>query len=230
MENPLRAGHFLPPRHFSLLLAFVRGASSIFMIKVGLTGGMGCGKTAAANLFVEAGYRSIDADAIVHDLLAHDRKVREAVADRFGPETLDAEGRVDRRKLGAIVFADSEALEWLEQLLHPLAGERWRGEIARGGEGRWVVQIPLLFEKRLEQFFDFTVCVGTSADTQRQRLLQRGLTDHEISRRLARQLPLEEKTARADFFLLNDGSLEFLREQVQWLCRRLNHVRPARAS
>jgi dephospho-CoA kinase len=200
------------------------------MIKIGLTGGMGCGKTTAARLFAEEGFRSLDADEIVHDLLANDAKVRQAIDDRFGSDVLDPEGRVDRRKLGTRVFADSEALAWLEQLLHPLVGRCWRETIARGDAASWVVQIPLLFEKRLEQFFDFTVCVGTSAETQRRRLLQRGLSDQEVARRIARQLPLEEKTAKADFFLLNDGSPEFLREQVQWLCRKLDPVRSDRPS
>ncbi len=188
---------------------------------IGLTGGMGCGKTTAARFFEEGGFRSIDADAIVHDLLANDRKVRDAIKDRFGSGVLDENGTVDRRRLGALVFTDSAALRWLEELLHPLVGLRWREEIARCGDDSWVVQIPLLFEKKLEQSFDFTVCVGTSATTQCRRLLKKGLSEKEIARRISRQLPLDEKTARADFFLLNDGSLPFLREQVQCLIGQL---------
>src|SRR5690606_17064865 len=109
---------------------------------------------------------------------------------------------------------DWSALDWLERLLHPLVGKRWREEMAADPESDWVVQIPLLFEKKLEKSFQFTVCVGASGETQRQRLLQRGISEEEISRRLSRQLPIEEKIARSDFFLSNDGSLEFLRLQV----------------
>ncbi len=191
------------------------------MLLLGLTGGMGCGKSTAARFFSENGFRTLDADEIVHDLLANDAEVKRAIADRFGAEMLNAEGGIDRRRLGAVVFADPAALEWLEQLLHPQVGKVWREAVAAEPESDWAVQIPLLFEKKLEKFFQFTVCVGASGKTQRQRLLQRGLSEEEISRRLSRQLPIEEKTARSDFFLSNDGSLEFLRLQVAHLCERL---------
>lgn len=188
---------------------------------IGLTGGIGCGKTTAARFFTEEGFRSIDADALVHDLLANDAGVREVIVARFGPAVLGKDGAVDRRRLGERVFRDDDALRWLEELLHPLVGRRWREQVLKGGDQSWVVQVPLLFEKKLEQSFDFTVCVGTSAENQRRRLLAKGLSEEDMARRISRQLPLEEKTARADFFLLNDGSLEFLREQVQRLLRQL---------
>ena len=184
---------------------------------LGLTGGMGCGKTTAARFFEEQGFGSIDSDALVHELLAADREVIEAVSEHFGDEVLLANGEIDRKRLGSLVFDDSEELEWLENLLHPLVGERWRAEVAAGPERSWVIQIPLLFEKKLEQSFNFTVCVGTSTERQRRRLLRKGFSDMDIARRIARQLPLNEKMARADFFLLNDGSLNFLREQVKRL-------------
>lgn len=191
------------------------------MIIIGLTGGMGCGKTTAAARFLEEGYHVLDTDAVVHQLLAGDTEVKEAVKKRFGASILDPSGAIDRRALGARVFAEERELEWLEKLLHPRVREIWRGEVSRQKDKPWVIQIPLLFEKKLEQFVDLTVCVGASAETQRRRLLRRGFSDEEIVRRISRQLPIEEKTARADVFLLNDGSLEFLREQVDYLCGRL---------
>lgn len=192
---------------------------------LGLTGGMGCGKSTAARFFSQTGFRSIDVDTIVHDLLAHNTEVQEAIAERFGPAIGGGDGAVDRRALGARVFSDPEALQWLEQLLHPRVGRLWREEVARDRESDWVVQIPLLFEKKLEESFNFTVCVGASSLVQHRRLQQRGLSDEEITRRLSRQLPLEDKTARSDFFLSNDGSLSFLRSQVVHLSHQL-HRRP----
>lgn len=188
---------------------------------IGLTGGMGCGKSTASRFFEAEGLGSIDADALVHELLATDEEVREAVAERFGTQVLTGEGRIDRRRLGERVFAHPKELEWLEQLLHPRVGRRWREETQRQVEVDWIVQIPLLFEKKLEESFDFTVCVGAGGEIQRSRLEQRGLSDREITRRLTRQFPLEEKIQRADFFLLNDGSLDFLQMQVAYLCRFL---------
>lgn len=191
------------------------------MITVALTGGMGCGKSTAARFFVEEGFRSLDADGIVHELLARDADVREAVVGRFGPEILDASGAIDRRRLGRRAFADPRALRELEAILHPKVRMTWMTAIETHSDSDWIVQIPLLFEKKLEQFFDFTVCVGTSGAIQRRRLLERGLPDHEVRQRISRQLPIEEKTEKADFFLLNDGSLHFLKKQVRCLCGRL---------
>lgn len=191
---------------------------------VGLTGGMGCGKSTVARMFSENGFRIIDADTLVHDLLANDPDVVRSVGQRFGSEVLGSDGHIDRRLLGARVFGDDEALRWLEQLIHPRVGRRWREEVAGEPQSDWVVQIPLLFEKKLEESFHFTVCVGASATVQQQRLLKRGLSEEEISRRVARQWPIEEKTAKADFFLSNDGSLDFLREQVVHLCRQLRSL------
>ncbi|HLS27409.1 MAG TPA: dephospho-CoA kinase [Opitutales bacterium] len=191
---------------------------------LGLTGGMGCGKTTAARFFEEFGFGTIDSDAIVHDLQAHDREVIDAIAERFGTEVLDERGGIHRKHLGARVFKDEKELQWLENLLHPLVAATWRGKVARETDRPWVVQIPLLFEKKLEQSFNFTVCVGTSAENQRRRLLKKGFSDADIARRISRQMPLHEKTARADFFLLNDGSLQFLREQVEHLLRELNYI------
>jgi dephospho-CoA kinase len=216
------------PADPGLMLQKLTSRSFYFSMLLGLTGGMGCGKSTAAHFFSENGFRTVDADGIVHELLERDPEVKQAISDRFGPEAMDADGRVNRRILGQIVFADGGALAWLEGIIHPRVGERWRAEVAHEADSDWVIQIPLLFEKKLEDSFDFTVCVGASGETQQQRLLQRGLTQDEIARRLARQLSIEEKTARSDFFILNDGSLDFLRLQVAHLCHQLR--RPSSGS
>ncbi len=188
---------------------------------IGLTGGMGCGKSTAAGFFAEAGFLTEDTDRIVHELLAEDSGVIESVRGRFGDAVIRNEGGVDRGALGKAVFADRAGLEWLERLLHPRVAEYWRRSVESSPNRDWVVQIPLLFEKSLEKSVDFSVCVGADEETRHKRLLQRGLTGPEIAKRLSNQLPLTEKMNRAGYFLLNNGSLDFLRSQVRCLANRL---------
>lgn len=191
---------------------------------VGLTGGMGCGKSTAAALFAELGFRRLDADRTVHEVLLPSAEVAQAIQDRFGPGVLNAAGGVDRAKLGAVVFGDAAALAWLEDLLHPRLRAHWGGIYATAQNEKFMVEVPLLFEKRLENRFDFTVCVTTSSDLQLRRLEQRGVSPEIARQRLAKQLPLARKCELADFVLLNDGTLEFLREQVSELARRLSLI------
>lgn len=189
---------------------------------VGLTGGMGCGKSTVAALFAELGFRRLDADQVVRDVLLPQPEVIAAVRERFGAGVLDATGQIDRAKLGDVVFADDAALAWLEHLLHPRLQARWEEIYATARGEKFMVEVPLLFEKHLENRFDFTVCVTTSSELQLGRLEQRGVPPGIARQRLAKQLPLARKCELADFVLLNDGTLEFLREQVSELARRLS--------
>ncbi len=188
---------------------------------VGLTGGMGCGKSTVAALFAERGFRRLDADQVVREELLIDPDVVTAVRAQFGDTVLDREGRIDRAKLGEVVFSDDAALAWLEQLLHPRLQSRWEKVYAAARGQKFIVEVPLLFEKQLQNRFDFTVCVTTSSDLQLRRLEQRGVPPGIARQRLAKQLPLARKCELADFVILNDGTLEFLREQVSELARRL---------
>lgn len=191
---------------------------------VGLTGGMGCGKSTAAALFAELGFRRLDADRTVHEVLLPSAEVVTALRERFGDEIVRADGAVDRAKLGAVVFGDAEALAWLENLLHPRLRAHWDGIYAAAQDEKFIVEVPLLFEKQLQNRFDFTVCVTTSSDLQLRRLEQRGVSPEIARQRLAKQLPLARKCELADFVLLNDGTLSFLREQVSELARCLSLI------
>lgn len=191
---------------------------------VGLTGGMGCGKSTAAALFAELGFRRLDADRTVHEVLLPSAEVTQAIREKFGDGVLSATGAVDRAKLGARVFADPAALAWLEELLHPRLRAHWDAIYATAQSERFIVEVPLLFEKQLQNRFDFTVCVTTSSDLQLRRLEQRGVSPEIARQRLAKQLPLARKCELADFVLLNDGTLEFLREQVSELAGRLSLI------
>lgn len=195
---------------------------------VGLTGGMGCGKSTAAALFADRGFRRLDADRVIRDEILTDPEVIRIILARFGPEVLDEAGRVRRGRVAEVVFADPVQLEWLENLLHPRLLARWR-EIFAAAEGEaFMVEVPLLFEKGLENWFDFTVCVTTGSATQLRRLEQRGISPELARQRLVKQLPLARKCELADHVLLNDGSPEFLREQVNALADRLLKSQPIR--
>ena len=195
---------------------------------VGLTGGMGCGKSTAAALFAERGFRRLDSDQVIRDELLADPEVVAAIRARLGPETVDAAGKVVRKQVAAVVFKDDAALAWLEDLLHPRLRARWLQVFAAAEGEAFMVEVPLLFEKGLENWFDSTVCVTTDSATQLRRLEQRGVPPELARQRLVKQLPLARKCELADHVLLNDGSPEFLREQVSALADRLLKTNPPR--
>jgi len=195
---------------------------------VGLTGGMGTGKSTTAALFAACGFDRLDADRTVHEDLLPDPVVVEAIRQRLGDEVVGPDGRVRRDRVAARVFADAEELAWLENLLHPRLLALWRERFAQARDTAFIVETPLLFEKGLENWFDFTVCVTTDSELQLSRLEQRGIPRELARQRLAKQLPLARKCELADHVLLNDGTPEFLREQVNFLADRLLKSQPAR--
>lgn len=196
---------------------------------VGLTGGMGTGKSTAAAMFAERGFRRLDADQLIRDELLPSPEIARAIRDRLGDAMLAADGRVRRDKVAERVFADPAALAWLEDLLHPRLFARWREIFARTEGTAFIVEVPLLFEKGLENWFDFIVCVTADSATQLRRLEQRGVPPELARQRLVKQLPLARKCELADHVLLNDGPPEFLREQVNALADRLLHNPPPRS-
>ncbi len=193
-------------------------------MKLGLTGGIGCGKSTAARIFEERGFRRVDCDQIVRDLLDGDETVHTALRERFGDRVLLPGGGADRTAIASVVFHDAEALKWLEGLLHPRVSEVWQGRMNTEPGADWCVEIPLLFEKNLEKHFDFTVCLFSSEAIQLNRLAAKGLSPEQARARIQRQLPLEQKITRADFVLLNDGTQDFLRQQVFQLIDELTHL------
>ncbi|WP_438483164.1 dephospho-CoA kinase [Oleiharenicola lentus] len=190
-------------------------------LRIGLTGGMGTGKSTAAAMFAERGFMRLDADQVVREELLPSPAVREAIRAKFGETVINADGHVRRDQLAAIVFKDPVALAWLEELLHPLLRARWREIFDQAAGEAFIAEVPLLFEKGMQNWFDFTVCVTTQSELQLRRLEQRGVPQEQARQRLARQLPLARKCELADHVLLNDGSPEFLREQVNALADRL---------
>ena len=186
-------------------------------LTVGLTGGMGCGKTTTARLFERRGFHRLDSDAIVRDRVLKAPDVLEALQARFGKSVLTLEGQADRSALAARIFANDAERRWMEELTHPRVFAVWREAFAARPEGHWVVEVPLLFEQELENWFDFTVCVACSPAEQATRLEQRGLPRGLVGQRISKQLPLAQKIELSDFVLWNEGSLEFLQAEVDRL-------------
>jgi dephospho-CoA kinase len=187
----------------------------IRILKVGLTGGIGCGKSTVVQLFAEAGWRTVETDAIVRDLLAKDAALHAELRVRWGDAVFHADGSVDRKSVAQLVFTDAAELHWLEGLLHPRVRAVWESGFADSPESDWLVEIPLLFEKRLETHFDLIVCVTSPPEIVERRMVHRGYSREEIEQRRQRQMPLEEKARRADYVISNAGSLEFLKQQTK---------------
>ena len=186
-------------------------------MKIGLTGGIACGKSVVLEMFKEAGWYTLSADALVHELLDHDPEVIEAVISKFGVEVKASDASLNKKAIAKVVFADSQQRVWLEGLLHPLVRKRWTSALDAEPDKNWVVEIPLLFEKKLEKDFDLVVCLSCSRENQLERLQSRGMNEADAEARIASQAPLAEKIEKSDFVLTNTGSLNFLRKQFQIL-------------
>ncbi|MFM7751976.1 MAG: dephospho-CoA kinase [Opitutaceae bacterium] len=191
------------------------------MFKVGITGGMGCGKSTVARLLESRGFLRIDSDAIVRDRVLREAPVKAALVSRWGGGVLDSAGEVDRGAVAERIFSDDGERRWLEDVVHPRVLAAWEEAFAAAPEKRWAVEVPLLFERGLEKGFDFTVCVALSPDQQLARLEERGIPRALAGRRISKQLPLAQKIDRSDFVLWNEGSPEFLEAQVDRMVRGL---------
>lgn len=189
------------------------------MLTVGLTGGIAAGKSEALAAFERLGAATISSDAVVHELLDAEPLLGR-LKERWGDEVAPG-GRVDRSKVGEIVFADPEQLRWLEAQIHPLVGERIGAWLVSLGDDVEVavVEVPLLFESEMENAFNTTVAVVTSDQVRHERAEARG---HAlVGEREARQLAQEEKAARAEHVIENDGSLEDLEQRLSALLAKL---------
>ena len=181
---------------------------------VGVTGGMGCGKSTGAKGFESHGFRRVDADAQIRELILTAPAVLAELRGRYGAAVFTVDGEIDRTALAARIFAEVAERRWLEQLTHPLLFAEWRRLLATPLEADWVFEVPLLFEQSLENWFDFTVCVACSLPLQLVRLEQRGLSRELAGQRISQQLPLARKIELADRVMWNDGSAAFLQVQI----------------
>jgi dephospho-CoA kinase len=183
-----------------------------------LTGGIGMGKSTAANLLRHWGVPLTDSDEIARQIIEPGQPALAEIQAAFGPEIVGADGCLRRAELARMVFADAPARRQLEAIMHPRIRAVWQAQIAswRAQDKSLVAAvIPLLFETDAAKNFDATVCVACSAATQRRRLLERGWTLDQIEQRLQAQWPIEEKIVLADYVVWTEGGLELLAEQLQ---------------
>ena len=178
-------------------------------LAVAITGGIGAGKSEALASFGRHGAATVSSDEIVHRLLRDDERVRKALLDRFGDRILDQTGRLDRSAIAELVFPDPEALQWLEQLLHPLVTREyldWREQLSRLDHppAVCVTEVPLLFEVGGQDRFDTVVVITAPPEVRAAR------SQVPAELREPRLLPDEEKVKLADFVYVNDGSLDEL--------------------
>ncbi|MFD0304817.1 dephospho-CoA kinase [Streptomyces sp. NPDC127119] len=187
------------------------------MLKVGLTGGIGAGKSEVSRLLVEHGAVLIDADRIAREVVAPGTPGLAAVIDAFGKEVLAADGTLDRPKLGSIVFADPDRLAVLNSIVHPLVGARSRElEEAASADSVVVHDVPLLTENGLAKLYDLVIVVDAATETQLDRLVRlRGMTEADARARMAAQATREKRREIADVVIDNDVPLEELRRRVR---------------
>lgn len=194
------------------------------MLKIGLTGGIGSGKTTVADCFASLGVPVIDADKIAHELAAPGQPALQAIASAFGPDILCDDGQLDRARLRAIVFNDTARRKQLEEILHPRIRAEMRRRIAdieASAAPYCILSIPLLLETGQTDLVDRILVVDTLEDLQYHRVrVRNGLPDAEIAAIIHAQVSREQRLAAADDIIANDGGLEELRQHVLGLHQR----------
>lgn len=195
------------------------------MITVGLTGGIGSGKSAVSRLLVERGAVLVDADVVAREVVEPGTPALAEIVDAFGEDVLQPDGTLDRPALGSRVFSDPEALARLNAIVHPRVGERTAEllDAARAAGAEVVVHdVPLLVENGLAGTYDAVVVVAATPVTQLDRLVRlRGMTEADARARIDSQAPLADKLAVATHVVHNDGPLEELEPQVDALWQAL---------
>jgi dephospho-CoA kinase len=189
----------------------------------GLTGSVGMGKSAAAQILAQRGVPLVDTDLLARKIVEPGEPALAQIERAFGAVVIGADGRLRRDELARIVFSDSAARHKLESITHPLIGDLWKQEVEKWRaqqRGIGMVIIPLLFETGAEKEFDATICIACSGATQRKRLSERGWNSEQISQRMAAQWPIEKKIAKADFVVWSEGALEILAIQIDRVIAR----------
>jgi dephospho-CoA kinase len=202
------------------------------MLRLGLTGGIASGKSAVAAMLREMGFRVLDADSLAHRLIEPGQPAHDEILREFGPSINDASSRIDRAKLGAIVFNDRAKLDRLNAIVHPRVAEvvlskfdEWE---RKGTRDAAFVEAALLIESRIHEKLDGLVVAWCEPEQQLERLLARGLSEAEARRRIAAQFPVEEKLRLATEKIDCSGPLEETRRQVEALAVRLRRGQPSR--
>ncbi len=189
----------------------------------GLTGGIGMGKSTAAELLRARRVPVVDTDDLARAIVEPGQPALAEIREGFGARMIGADGKLHRGELARLVFGDSEALKKLEGILHPRIHSLWQAKVAEwraGGETLVVVVIPLLFETGAEREFDTTVCVACSAATQHERLRHRDWDADQIAKRIQSQWPVAKKMELADRVIWTEGGMAVHAEQLGRIVRR----------
>ncbi len=187
---------------------------------IGLTGGIGCGKSSVLEIMSKLGWKTIDSDRICHAIYSEkDGEPNRRMVNRWGTDILGEDGRPQRRAVAEIVFKDEKELEWLNSLLHPEVYGRAM-EIYRASRTPTIFDVPLLFESGKRGIFDAVVCVWTDKSIQMDRLLKRGMDRAAAERRISLQMPAEKKLELSEHAIVNNGGLSSLEEQ----CGKLDNI------
>ncbi len=202
------------------------------MLRLGLTGGIASGKSAVAAMLRELGFSVLDADSLAHKLIEPGQPAYEEVLREFGSVITDGQGRVERAKLAALVFADRAKLDRLNAIVHPRVAEvvlhqfdEWQ---RNGGRDAAFVEAALLIESGIHKHLDGLVVAWCRPEQQLERLTSRGLSEAEARRRIAAQMPVEEKLLHATEKIDCSGTLEQTRRQVEMLAAKLHRSKAAR--
>ena len=192
-------------------------------LKIGLTGGIACGKSEVGRILGELGVAVIDADRLAHELMVPGTGVYRGIRTRFGREVIGASGEIDRRRLGQIVFSDTRARKALNALVHPAVIRLWK---KRAGEAlkrrpQVVVIVPLLFETGEEKSWDAIICVAASRAVVLKRLQGRKLSRADSLRRIRAQGPLSGKIRKSDYVIWNNGTIRELEKTTKRIWRSL---------
>lgn len=197
------------------------------MLKLGLTGGIASGKSAVAAMLRELGFPVLDADSISHRLMEPGQPAHDEILREFGPDVANSSGRIDRPKLAAVAFADPEKLARLNAILHPrvekamlLQFDAWERS---GFRDAAFVEAALLVEAGFTKYLDGLVVAFCTPAQQLERLLARGMSEPEARRRIAAQLPINEKLRHATYTIDCSGSLDDTRAQVESLAAKLRN-------
>jgi dephospho-CoA kinase len=193
------------------------------MIRVGITGGMGSGKSLVLAMLAERGAATLSADDIANDMIEPDGPAYKPVASRF-PDVIKRDGRPDHARLAAKVFTDARSLAWLDGLVHPLVARRLEekmAELKKAGEKVCAVEVPLLVEAGLAPEFDVVVAVVAPEDVRVARMVEDGWDSEDVLRRIGLQAADEIRIKAADVTIDNAGSLADLEASVSRLWDRL---------
>ena len=191
---------------------------------IGITGGIASGKSTVTEFLRQQGYQVIDADQVVHELQEPGGRLYQALLSTFGPAILQEDGRLDRSKLGAMIFGNPDLLAQSSQLQNEIIREELAGrrDLLAEMEDIFFMDLPLLFELQYEDWFDQIWLVDVTKETQLSRLMARNaLSQEEAEKRIAAQLSLQEKRKRADVLIDNNGSLEETLRQIRDALQKL---------